>query len=333
MLNNYAKLLVMSVLLSSSVTVNAQKVEGTVALPGFPEQVAVDPKLNTVYVAIPNFGVFGTGSYDYLTVIDGKKNVVIKNIKINPIATAVAVDYERGLVYVGGQNSLTEASEVAIVNARTNKVLKAFTVTSTTDGNGIVDLAVNPSTGTVYAANASDSEVDVINDGKVTARIATTGLPAAVRVNMMSNTVYASRIDGYVDIISGTTNTVTTTAAFGAVNQGIAVDIKTGNVLVASQPATPGASSVGILNSTGSTVVSTLTVGQGAVGIDVDPFTHRAFVANSTDDTLSVINEKMPAVTKTMPVSSLFVAVNPVTEKVYVSPIDSVMSLTVVEEN
>ncbi len=332
MLSNYAKLFVMSVLTISAVTVNAQEVEGTVALPGYPEQVAVDPKLNTVYVAIPNFGVFGDGSYDYLTVVDGKKNAVIQNIKIDPIATAVAVDYERGLVYVGGQNSLTQASEVAIVNASTNKVVKTFTVTSTTSGSGILALAVNSSTGTIYAANASDNEVDVINNGAVTVRIPTTGLPAAVSVNMMSNTVYVSRIDGFVDIISGTTNTVTTAAAFGAVNQGIAVDIKTGNVLVASQPETPGDASVGILNSTG-TVLSTLAVGQGAVGIDVDPFTHRAFVANATDDTLSVINEKTLAVTKTMPVSSLFVAVNPVSEKVYVSPIDSVMSLTVLEED
>jgi hypothetical protein len=110
MLNNYAKLLVMSVLTVSAVAVNAQTIKGTVALPGYSEQVAVDPLLNLVYVAIPNFGVFGDGRYDYLTVVDGKKDVVTRNIKIAPIATAVAVDTIRSLVYVGGQNTAQVSS-------------------------------------------------------------------------------------------------------------------------------------------------------------------------------------------------------------------------------
>jgi len=331
MLNNYAKLLVMSVLTVSAVAVNAQTVKGTVALPGYPEQVAVDPLLNHVYVAIPNFGVFGDGTFDYLTIVDGKKDVVVKNIKIAPIATAVAVDTVRSLVYVGGQNTLTLASEVTVVSAITNKVLRTFQVTGTTEGAGIVGLAVNIATGIVYVANSSDNEVDVINCGKVTARIASTGVPAAVSVNPFTNVVYASREDGFVDIISGKTDTVTTSAAFGGVNQGLAVDIVTGNVLVVGNPLSASAASVGILNSAG-TVLSTLAVGNGAVGIDVDPLTHLVYVANASDDTLSAINESTATVTNTIPVSSLFLAVNPVTERIYISPIDSVMSLTVVTE-
>jgi len=332
MLCNYAKLLVLSVLTVSAVAVNAQTVKGTVALPGYPEQVAVDPLLNRVYVAIPNFGIFGDGSYDYLTVVDGKSDVVIKNIKVAPIATAVTVDYVRSLVYVGGQNSLTGASEVVVVNALTNKVVNTISVTSTTGGDGVLGLAVNLATGTVYAANSSDNEVDVIKHGAVATRIATTGEPVAVSVNPFSNLVYASREDGFVDIISGKSNTVTTSAAFGALNQELAVDLETGNVLTISDPETPGSGSVGILNSAG-TILSTLTVGQGAVGIDVDPLTHLVFVANATDDTLSVINDSTDAVTLTMPVSSLFLAVNTVSEKVYVSPIDPVTSLTVINED
>jgi YVTN family beta-propeller protein len=332
MLSNYVKLLVLSILTVSAVTVNAQTVKGTVALPGYPEQVAVDPFLDRVYVAIPNFGLFGDGSYDYLTVVDGKKDVVITNIQIPPIATAVAVDYLRNLVYVGGQNSLTGASEVVVISARTNTVLTTVSVTSTTTGGGVLGLAVNLETGTLYAANSSDNEVDVISRGVVKARIASTGEPVALSVNPFKDTIYSSRTDGFVDIISGKTNTVTTSAPFGAVNQGIAVDLATGNLLVVGNPATPGAANVGILNPTG-TVLSTIAVGNGAVGIDVDPFTHLAFVANSTDDTLSVINDSTDAVTLTMPVSSLFVAVNPLSEKVYVSPIDPVTSLTVINED
>ena len=332
MLSKYAKHLVLSVLSVSALAVNAQTVKGTVALPGYPEQVAIDQLLNRVYVAVPNFGLFGDGSYDYLTVVNGKRDIVIKNIKIPPIATAVAVDYFRSRVYVGGQNTLTGASEVAVVNALTDKVEGTITVTSTTSGDGVLGLAVNLITGTVYAANSSDNEVDVIKHDKVTDRIATTGEPVAVTVNPFLDTIYASREDGFVDIINGRTNAVTTAAAFGSLNQGLVVDLATGNLLTVSDPAAPGLGSVGILNSAG-TVLSTLSVGQGAVGIDVDPLTHLAFVANATDDTLSVINDSTDAVTLTMPVSSLFVAVNPITEKVYVSPIDPVTSLTVIDED
>jgi YVTN family beta-propeller protein len=331
MLNNYAKLVVMSILTVSTVGGNAQTVKGTIALPGYPEQVAVDPFLNRVYVAVPNFGLFGDGSYDYLTVVDGRRDVAIKNIQIPPIATAVAVDYIRGLVYVGGMNSLTEASEVAVVSTRTSKVVNTITVTSTTGGDGVLGLAVDLETGILYAANSSDNEIDVIRHGGVTARIATTGEPVAVSVNPFTNLIYASRADGFVDIISGKTNTVTAAAAFGSVNQGLAVDVRSGNVLVVTNPLNTGTGSVGVLNSSG-TALSTVGIGNGAVGIDVDPLTHLAFVANATDDTLSVINDTTDAVTLTMPVSSLFVAVNPWTEKVYVSPIDPVTSLTVVSE-
>jgi DNA-binding beta-propeller fold protein YncE len=327
----FTKLFFMSVLAVSTVDVSAQTVKGTVALPGYPEQVAADPFLNRVYVAIPNFGLFGDGSYDYLTVVDGKRDVVLTNIQIAPIGTAVAVDYVRKLVYVGGQNSLTGASEVSVVSSRTNKVLSTITVTSTTSGTGVLGLAVNLETGTLYAANSSDNEIDVIRHGRVTSRIALTGEPVAVSVNPFKGMIYASRVDGFVDIISEETNTVTTSAPFGALNQGIAVDLATGNVLVVGNPSAPGAANVGILNPTG-TLLSTIAIGNGAVGIDIDPFTHLAFAANAQDDTLSVIDDKTDSVTLTMPVSSLFLAVNPLSEKVYVSPIDAVTSLTVVDE-
>jgi DNA-binding beta-propeller fold protein YncE len=342
MLNSYAKLLVMSVLTVSAVAVNAQTVKGTVALPGSPIGVAVNPILNRVYAAVPAYANNGTN--DILSVIDGKKDVDIKDIKIPPVAYAVAVDYVRSLVYVGGVNGATGVSQVAVVSALTNTVLTTVTVT-TTQGNGVVALAVNPVTGTAYAANSSDDEVDAIKltvskkgvvSGAVTARISVGAavVPSGVSVNFVSNTVYASLLNGTVDIISGKTNTITSTTVFGAQNQGIAVDNINGNVIVASQPANGALSSVGVLTSAG-VVTATLGVGNTATGVDVDPLTHLAFVANAGDPSLSVITESNttpPAVTATVSVDSLFVAVNPVTEKVYVTPASSATLLTVVTE-
>ena len=70
MLHKYAKSVALTVLAVSAVTVvHAQTVQGTIALPGLPEQVAVNPFTNRIYVAVPNFGA---EPYDYLTVINGK---------------------------------------------------------------------------------------------------------------------------------------------------------------------------------------------------------------------------------------------------------------------
>ncbi len=343
MLTKFSKLLVMSVLTVSAVAVNAQAVLHTVALPGSPIGVAVNPLLNRVYAAVPNYGNNGSTT-DILSVIDGKKDVDIKDIAIPPVASAVAVDALRSLVYVGGVNTATGVSQVAVVSALTNKVITTVTVT-TTSGDGVVALAVNPVTGTAYVANSSDDEVDAINlsvskkgviSGAVTSRIATGAavVPAGVTVNPVSNTVYASLLNGTVDVISGKTNTITSTTVFGTQNQGIVADIVNGNVLVASQPANGAISSVGVLTSAG-VVSATLTVGNASTGVDVDPLTHLAFVVNSGDPSLSVINEstKTPyAVAATVSVDALYVAVNPVTEKVYVTPASFANVVTVVSE-
>lgn len=338
MLIKYAKLLMMSVLTLSAVAVNAQTIKGTVALPGSPIGVAVNPLSNRIYAAVPT----SNGIYDYLSVINGKKDVDIKDIKIPPVAFAVAVDDVRGLVYVGGVSGAAAAngaSQVAVVSAVTNTVLTTVTVTPTS-GPGVVALAVNPVSGTVYAANSSDNEVDVIKvvcgkkvTGSVTARISVGAgiVPSGVSVNFVSNTVYASLLNGTIDTISGKTNTITATTVFGIYNQGIAVDNVNGNVIVASQPANGAISSVGVLSSAGA-VLANISVGNTAVGVDVDPLTHLAFVANSGDPSVDVISEATNAVTGTVSVDSLFLAVNPVTEKVYVTPASSATLLTVVTE-
>jgi hypothetical protein len=55
-------------------------------------------------------------------------------------------------------------------------------------------------------------------------------------------------------------------------------------------------------------------------------------VANPGDDDASVIDGTTNTVKTTVPVSSLFLAVNPFTHKVYIAPADPVPSLTVMTE-
>jgi len=344
MRNRIAKLFAVTVLLASAVAVSpAQTVKGTIALPNLPEQVATNPFTNRVYVAVPNFSSM---PYDYLTVIDGHKDTVITNIQIPTVAYAVAVDPFRHIVYVGGgllqPDGTINGSEVVAVSARTNKIIRTIPVTSSTTGNGIQGLAVNWRTGTLYVANGSDDEVDVIRGSgdhddatrrfKVRARIPVGDTPYGVAVNQFTGTVYASLSTlGGVALIDPKTNTVTSTTPFGTSGAGIAVDQVSGNVFTTNSVSSPAVGQVGVLGETG-TLLATVPVGQNPLGVDVDFKTHLAFVANPGDDDTSVIDGTTNAVTTTLPVSSLFLAVNPFTGKVYIAPSDPVAALTVMTE-
>ena len=119
-----------------------------------------------------------------------------------------------------------------------------------------------------------------------------------------------------VDVISTKTNAITTTTTVGQVNQGVAVNWNTGNVFVTNNVFS--ISTTGVLNASGA-VVANVTVGNTPFGVDVDPVTNLAFVTNTEDGALSTINGANNTVSSTLSASGTFVAVNPVTEKVYVS--------------
>ena len=183
MLTRLAKAVAIVVLAISAGTIaNAQSVRGTIALPGQPAQLAIDAVLNRIYVAVPNFGAL---PYDYLTVIDGNTDKVIKNIQIPPVASAIAVDSFKSLVYVGGTYQDSEGntqSQVVVINALTEQVIKTISV-STTPGDGILGLAVNALNGRLYVTNGSDNEVDVIRHFEVRDRIATSTEPYGIAIN------------------------------------------------------------------------------------------------------------------------------------------------------
>jgi YVTN family beta-propeller protein len=331
MLNKYVKAIAMTVLAVSSIgSANAQSVKGTIAIPGQPAQLAVDAVLNRVYVAVPNFGAL---PYDYLTVIDGNTDKVIKTIQIPPVAAAVAVDPFKSLVYVGGtyqdSNGNTQ-SQVAVINALTEQVITTISV-STTPGDGILGMAVNALNGTLYVTNGSDNEVDVIRNFGVRDRIEASAEPYGVAVNPFLNDIYVALLDGNVSVISGKTNAVTATTPFGASDIGVASDIVTGKVFATNFVGFPGSGTVGVFDQAAN-VLATVPVGRLPFGIDVDFGTHLVFVANTQDNSVSVINGSTNAVASTLPVSARFVAVNPVTEKVYAAAANNAAIVTVINE-
>ena len=88
-----------------------------------------------------------------------------------------------------------------------------------------------------------------------------------------------------------------------------------------SRPAGPSTSEQGPTEQGPYRVTATVPVGDGPVGVAVDPLSHTAYVANNFDHTVSVIDEATNTVTATIAVGTSpdGVAVDPGTHTVYVT--------------
>ena len=306
-------------------TAASQSVKGQIALPGLPTGIAVNYFTNKVYVAVPSYG----GSTDTLQVIDGSTNKVTASVAIPPIGFTVAADQLTNQVFVGGCTLDTNACSVVVVDGASNRVTASIPITQT-EGLGIESLAVNPLTGMVYVANASDSEIDVISLhlGRVTGKISLgSNLPFGMALNLVSDQLYVTLGTDQIDVIDLKSRQVVQTGYTGTQNVTVALNQFTGNLFVPNNM--PGDSTVAVLTKS-LAPLATVAVGNTPYGVDVDFVTNLAFVVNTQNGTLSVINGIGNTVQITLPVTGELVAVNPFTRLAYVTGQDA--SITVVSE-
>jgi serine/threonine-protein kinase len=182
------------------------------------------------------------------------------------------------------------------------------------------EVAVDPTTRTVYTTNYGDGTVSVIDTvtRAVTATIRVGNGPVWVAVDPARHTACtANNRDDTVSVMDTTTRAVTATVKVGTNPWGIAVDPTTRSAYVANM----WDYSVSVINLDSRNVVATIPVGKNPYGVTVDPSTHAAYVANSSDGTLSVIDTASLAVTATIPVGNdpRGVVVDPTSRTAYVT--------------
>jgi YVTN family beta-propeller protein len=135
-------------------------------------------------------------------------------------------------------------------------------------------------------------------------------------VNPYTGQLYVALQSNQVDVINTFTGAITASPTVGQTNQDIAVNYYTGDVFVTNNVF--GISTVGVLSGSGA-VLGNVTVGNTPFGVDVDFIKNLAYVTNTVDNTVSVVSGKTNTVVATLPVSGAYVAVNPLTCKVYVA--------------
>lgn len=320
MTHRLCRILTMSVLAAGlSAAASAQAVTATIPLVHGAAGIAVNPITNTIYAAAPN--AVGAAS-DNLAVIDGNTNTLTTEIAV-PVGTRyVAVDYFTNHVFVVGCNAraVPYACTEEAIDGNTNTVISSLTLTNTR-GSGMKGIVANPLTGRVYVADATNHAVDIINgyDNMLKGTISLNGnSPAAIAINPILDLLYLPYGNNQTAVVSAFTKQILSTTTFGSDTVDAAVNYLNGNVFVTDDETT-GASQTGVLSAFGD-VQASITVGDSPLGVDVDPFTNRAFVVCPVQETVFVIDGNTNTVTAGITsVRGMYAAVNVATQTVYIS--------------
>ncbi len=270
----------------------------TVTVGDFPNAISTDRRTHTMYVANAGSGATGT-----VSVLDARACNATESVGCSRVVTLnvpggnpddIAVDSATNTVYVatitGSGPDLISVFNGATCNAtRTvgcNQAPAALAVGRSGDapGNSVLDLAVNPATNTIYASN-------VYNTGSFSPP---PFLGDSVFV-LNGATCDATNRTGCAQ----TAATITASPNPGANPWGIALDpatdtIYTANIADGEHPGTVsvinGATCNGQDTSGCGQTPAIVPAGFGAVGIAVDRRTHRVYVTNTEDSSVSVID-------------------------------------------
>ena len=242
-------------------------------------QVALDTDTHTVYVG----DVWRRG----VTVIDGSTHTVTATVPLGGSPDNIAVDPGTHTVYVEGEHVLL------VIDGLTQTVTATVPLREKQEGHPIYrndlagQVALDPSTHTVYVANSWANAVTVIDGSThtVTATVPLGGSPDKIAVDSGSHTIYVTRGDvnnvtlkvgRAMSVIDGTTRTVTAdipTALWGS----MAVDPDTHTVFAATGPNSSD-NAVSVIGGTTGTVITTIPISYSAYGVAVDPESHIVYV-------------------------------------------------------
>ena len=327
----------------------SRTVVATVATGTTPASIAVDVVTDSVYV-----GNLGSG----IAVVDGSTNTVIgSSIAVAASPEFMDIDPATGRLYVGGLSEdsvavvdLTTRASLPSLPVRTpsgvamDPVHRRLYVPSSTDGtlrmyDADADtliaaaamgtfpsrVAVDAAAGAVYMSNCY-GDVSII-DG---ATLAVTGSlsgrlfvgcgaresPIRFAVNAAAHTVaVANPQTNLVTIDDDRTGSLLGLLVPVSAGSGLVVDGRRGRVYVATAPL----GIIVVLDENSRRVVDAAAVTGGGLQLGIDPATNTLFAVHG-DSTLTIIDASALAVSKTvlLPASSDQLAVDPVTNRVYV---------------
>ena len=304
-----------------------RKTPASIKDPGGPIALAVDQATDTVYVA--NIGDNFSGQSHTLSVINGATcnghqhsgcGQTPPTARVGRGPDGVAVDQATDTVYVVNNGPANNGDTVSVINGATCNGARhsgcGQTAASVRVGHGPFWIAVDQAAHTAYTANNTDSTVSVINTafcngrrhsgcGQRTSAVPVGFRPWALTIDQALQTVFV--INNQDDTMSAI-NSLTCDAAHraGCGHRPATSQVGKGPQAVITDPATGTLYAANFTDNTVSVInparcnaartggcrhpAPTAEVGAGPDGLAVDRATSTVYVANSGNDTVSVIN-------------------------------------------
>jgi DNA-binding beta-propeller fold protein YncE len=261
----------------------------TVTVGDFPGAIAVDRRTQTVYVANSGAGATGTVSVINARTCNATHSAGCASLPTLRVPAGnpddIAINAATNTVYVATITSsgpnLVSVFNGATCNAETSlgchQTPATLAVGDSGGGHSSLNIAVNQATNTIYATNlvfppsgpyigdsvymingATCDAANTTGCGQTPATVKVGVNPSAIAVDQATNTIYTANLAdgelaGSVSVINGATCNGSNTIGCGQTPQ-------------------------------------TVAAGFGSVGIAIDPTTHRVYVTNIEDTSVSVIN-------------------------------------------
>jgi len=272
--NPITNLIYVTNFLGNDVTVIDGVTHATKAVPvgSYPVGIAIDTAANKIYLT----NDFQTGA---VTVIDGATNAT-HSVAVGKNPNALGINPVTKTIYVTNSQENT----VSVIDATTFTIKGTIVV-----GLGPTNVVVNPLTNRIYVASYSDQNVSVINGASntVEATIPLGVTPKVMALNPVTNFVYV----GSIDYNSQTYNVtrISDTQIVGVIPihgspKAIVVNPVTNKIYLAD-----GDTQMTMIDGADNTIHE-LMIGYGyAPAIAINLAINRVYVANSNDNTVSVV--------------------------------------------
>jgi YVTN family beta-propeller protein len=265
---------------SNSVSVidgNSNTVVATVPLSASPSGIDVNPTTNLIYVA-----TFLTGE---VVVIDGSNNTVVTTIT-GVGADLLAVDVATNLIYAPHFLS----TNVSVIDGASNTIVASIPV-----GKGPFGAAVNSVLNLIYVTNNSSGTISVIDGSTNTVTNTFTlppfAAPVSIALDTKSNRLYVT--DGQNRVVyvmnASTGKMVFLRGGNVAFTQPIyAAVLQPGKTVLISDDGIDNC--LWPISETNNKAGTALKGFDGPIGIAVNQVTHKVYVANNVNNTVSVIS-------------------------------------------
>jgi YVTN family beta-propeller protein len=252
----------------------------TLRVGGNPDDIAINPHTNNVYVATTNVG----NSSSNIAIVDCGKNSIRGSIHLpNTLHPHLAVNNQTNKIYVANAGSNT----ISVIDGTNLKIISDVQV-----GLHPTDVSVNPKTDKIYVANAGSNTVYVIDSSLKNTRNVAVGLhPTNIAVNPNTDKIYVANAgSNTVYVIDGHTDKVIRSIPIGRNPSAIFVNKDTNRVYIANK----GSNTVSVIDGgKADSVINTISVGNGPTDLvadyDQQKNINKIYVANWYSETISVI--------------------------------------------